>query len=272
MTRHVRTADGCRICYDEAGSGDPLILIHGFAQSAAVFGAQLEALAGRNRVIVPDLRGHGRSDKPSRGYRIARLAADVRELIFELGLTRVSLLGWSMGCAVVWSYWDLFGADRLHKLVLVDQSAMLVNRKGWTLGFLDPDQLFRQSDAIRADYPSWARGLTDLIAAGLPDSRKELLVEESLRLPTEAADALLFDHCANDWRDVIPTITVPTLVIGAKQSPVPADAMRWIASSIAGATLALFEMGHFMFIEEAEDFNRVVGDFLASAESHEERI
>lgn len=269
MTRHVRTADGCRLSYDEAGSGDPLVLIHGFAQSAAVFDAQLEGLAGRNRVIALDLRGHGRSDKPSHGYRIARLAMDVRELILELGLTRVSLLGWSMGCAVVWSYWDLFGADRLHKLVLVDQSAMLINRKGWTLGFLSPDQLIPQSDAIRADYPSWTRGLIDLIAAGLPDSRKELLVEEGLRLPTEAADALLFDHCTSDWRDVVATITVPTLVVGAEQSPVSTDAMRWIADSIPGATLALFETGHLMFIEEAEGFNRVVGDFLAGPSAGE---
>lgn len=61
---------------------------------------------------------------------------------------------------------------------------------------------------------------------------------------------------------------MPTLVVGARHGPVPAGAMRWIADRIPGAVFALFETGHLMFVQEAEAFDRLVGDFLASHALH----
>ena len=121
-TGQITTNDGCGLYYKEAGAGRPLVLIHGWSQSGAVFKRQLEGLSDRFRVIALDLRGHGQSDKPEYGYRIARLATDVRDFLAALDLREVTLLGWSMSCSVLWSYWDLFGPERLSKIVLVDQA------------------------------------------------------------------------------------------------------------------------------------------------------
>ena len=124
-TASVLTNDGVRIHYLEAGEGDPVVLLPGFSQSALEFDKQITDLSRDYRVIAMDHRGHGRSDKPAYGYRVSRLAADLRDLLDDLQLSEVVLLGHSLGCSVIWSYWDLFGGDRISRLILVDQPAVV---------------------------------------------------------------------------------------------------------------------------------------------------
>jgi pimeloyl-ACP methyl ester carboxylesterase len=80
---------------------------------------------------------------------------------------------------------------------------------------------------------------------------------------------LLFDHCAQDWRDVLPRIPVPTLVIGCDGSHVNPASQRYIADRIPEATLHVFPTteasSHFPFLENPAAFNRVVGDFLSES-------
>jgi non-heme chloroperoxidase len=71
---HVTTSDGVRLHYLEAGAGQPLVLIPGWSQTAAMYRHQLDGSHQSYRVIALDMRGHGESDKPTHGYRIARLA------------------------------------------------------------------------------------------------------------------------------------------------------------------------------------------------------
>jgi pimeloyl-ACP methyl ester carboxylesterase len=97
-------------------------MIPGFSQSAAEFGKQIDGLSRFYRVLAIDLRGHGESSKPDYGYRVSRLAADLRDFIESLELQNVTLLGHSLGCTVIWCYWDLFGGQRVSRLVLVDQT------------------------------------------------------------------------------------------------------------------------------------------------------
>lgn len=108
---YFTSKDGVRLFYDDIGRGRPLVLIHGWTFSGRFFHRNVPVLAENARVITVDLRGHGRSDKPDRGYRIPRLAADLRDLLLELDLRDVTLLGWSLGAPVIWSYLELFGRD-----------------------------------------------------------------------------------------------------------------------------------------------------------------
>jgi len=100
--RSIKTADGVRLNVLEAGRGKPLVLIPGWSQTAAQFRRQLEGLSDRYRVIAIDMRGHGDSDKPAHGYRIQRLAQDVRQALVAMDLQDVTILGHSMGCSVLW--------------------------------------------------------------------------------------------------------------------------------------------------------------------------
>lgn len=91
---------GTRIHYRVAGSGEPVVLIHGLGSSGDDWELQVRALAPRYRVIVPDLRGSGRSGKPRGPYRVQDFAADVWALLRRLGIERASLVGFSLGGAV----------------------------------------------------------------------------------------------------------------------------------------------------------------------------
>ncbi len=89
--------DGCNLHYEEYGHGTPLLLVHGLGSSTLDWEKQIPALAARYRVIVPDVRGHGRSDKPRERYSIAGFSADLIALIEHLNLGPTHYVGLSMG-------------------------------------------------------------------------------------------------------------------------------------------------------------------------------
>jgi non-heme chloroperoxidase len=116
------TSDGAEISYLEAGTGQPFIMIPGWSQTAEQWGAQIK-LEDAPRPCA--WRGHGDSNGVTHGFRITRLSKDVRDLIMALDLHDTVLMGHSMGCSVIWGYFDLWGSDRVAKLVLCDQSPFL---------------------------------------------------------------------------------------------------------------------------------------------------
>ena len=103
-SKYFRTNDGVRLHYLEAGGGKPLVLVHGFSQTAEQFKFQIEGLADRYRVITLDLRGHGESEKPNFGLKMHRLAEDLREALIAAKANDVTLLGHSMGRSVICAY------------------------------------------------------------------------------------------------------------------------------------------------------------------------
>ena len=98
--KSVTIAGGMSLRYQEVGEGKPLVMLHGWLQSAAEFKHQVSVLAENRRVIALDQSGHGESDKPAGGYRIAHLTADLRETLIALDFLDVDLLGHSMGCSM----------------------------------------------------------------------------------------------------------------------------------------------------------------------------
>lgn len=274
--KSVTISGGITLRYQEAGEGKPLVMLPGWSQSAAEFKYQIGALAGSRRVIALDQRGHGESDKPAGGYRIARLAADLREVLIALDLHDVDLLGHSMGCSVSWSYLDLFGPERLARLILVDQAAVATGNPSWPESerqaldclFADPMVLAAQHQSVLAAME--AEAVADLLSGMFTDgiSRHDLLwiAEENLKMPRDHAADLVYHHCMIDWRDLIPTIRLPTLVIGGDASVFSAHTQHWLAEQILGAECIIFgadEGGsHFMFYENPEKFNALVEAFL----------
>lgn len=93
-------ANGIRQFYLEAGAGPPVILLHGFPETSFAWRFQIPALAPYYRVIAPDLRGYGETDKPSEGYDKRTMANDIVELLKTLGVGRVALVGHDRGARV----------------------------------------------------------------------------------------------------------------------------------------------------------------------------
>jgi non-heme chloroperoxidase len=130
--RSFVTSDGVQLSYIRQGNGRPIVLVHGWSQCAEEFKYQIEPLSARYDVIALDQRSHGESQKVSYGLKISRLSKDLYEFLTELDLNDVTLLGHSMGSAVIWCYIDLFGPEHLSKIILVDQSPFLTADPHWT--------------------------------------------------------------------------------------------------------------------------------------------
>lgn len=111
--------DGIRLHYVIGGSGKPLLLIHGFAESWYTWSGILPALAGHFRVIVPDLPGIGSSDIPDVGYDKKTIAALLHGLIRQLGFGIINIAGHDIGLMVAYSYAAQFSGE-VGKLALMD--------------------------------------------------------------------------------------------------------------------------------------------------------
>lgn len=258
------TNDGVSIHYEVQGSGKTLVMLHGWDQSARAFCNNVLALAENYQVVTVDLRGHGESGKPSYGYRISRLAMDVKQLLDSLDLRDITLLGWSMGCSVVWSYWDLFRGDRLSKLILVDEPPLCLINDSNPDGFSNNPDLEDLKESLLNDTVNATKGFVDMMLH-TPEGKAQYgqqTLEESLKFPARECAHLLLNHVYTDWRDVIPTITLPTLVIAAKNSHVKVSNNEWTHAHIAGSQLKVFETAHMIFMEEPAAFNRAVAEFI----------
>ena len=275
-SKYFRTNDGVRLHYLEAGAGKPLVLLHGISQTAEQFKFQIEGLADRYRVIALDLRGHGESEKPNFGLKIHRLAEDLREALVAANADDVTLLGHSMGCSVIWAYWELFGADRLGKIVLTDEPPMLTSNPAWTPeeveaagSMLTPASLWETANARSGpDGEAAARVFIErCVSRNCLADLKEWMIQCTLRMAGKDAATLFLNHGCQDWRDIIPRITLPTLVIGGRVSLIPWKSLAWIAKQIPGAQLEIFEENeggnHFMFLENPTKFNQILSAFVA---------
>jgi non-heme chloroperoxidase len=267
-------ADGTIIRHLEAGDGRPLVLLPGWSQTSQTFSQQLTTLAQSWRVLAVDHRGHGRSSVPHVGYHIHRLAADLREVFVAQGLDHIHLLGHSMGCAVIWSYLELFGDDRIASLVLVDQMPCALRNPNWTDAraleagaSMDAAGLFAFTDLLRGEgVDPRAEFLAEVTSPGIASGDLDWLVAQSLTVDRRHAAELIFDVATHDWRSLMPHIELPTLVIAGDSVNVPIASQRWISRQIPRARFA--RVGgrrggtHFPFLENPNAFDAVLSKFL----------
>jgi non-heme chloroperoxidase len=267
----VRTNDGVELAYEERGAGRPLIMLPGWTCSTRFFQKNIEELARSCHVVAVDFRGHGPSEKVTHGHRIARYAQDIRDLILSLGLEDVTLLGWSMGASVCWSYLELFGTGGIAGHVSVDQSPRQYYDETWRWGqpgCYDAEALAVLITRIEYDPRSVARGLVRgcFGDAHTPaEGEVESLAREIDTCPPKVRSAIMTDHTHLDWRDFLPTLNIPVLVCVGRQSKVfPWRGSAWVGENVPGAETVFFEeSGHMPFYEEPENFNRVVGRFVS---------
>jgi pimeloyl-ACP methyl ester carboxylesterase len=106
-----------------------------------------------------------------------------------------------------------------------------------------------------------------MVTKNCPADVKEWMIQCSLRMSCKDAATLLLNHANQDWRDTIPRLTLPALVIAGRVSPIPWVAVAWIAKQIPNAKFEIFEENeggsHFMFVENPAKFNEIVSTFVA---------
>lgn len=260
------TVNGATLHYEDAGSGPPVVFVHGVWMSGRFFELQRPYFEQRYRTVVLDLRGHGRSQHVDSGHTVAGYARDLREVLEALGLEGAVLVGWSMGALVVWDYVRQFGCDGLRGIVVVDQSPSDYMWPDWPHGFLDFEGLCDVMAGVQTDREALARGFIPHMFKEPPsEADVAWMLEEILRPPASIASAIIFDQTVQDYRPVLPAVTVPALVVtGADEQLVPVAAEAYVAERMPDARLVVFEdSGHCPFLEEPDRFNRVVDEFVA---------
>jgi pimeloyl-ACP methyl ester carboxylesterase len=125
--------NGVKLHYLIAGEGDPVVLLHGFAETSHMWLPLIAKLAGKHTVIAPDLRGFGQSATPEGGYTKTAMAQDIHALVKSLGYARIRLVGHDIGLMVAYAYAAQY-ASEVDRLVLME--AFLPGVGDWNSVFL----------------------------------------------------------------------------------------------------------------------------------------
>jgi pimeloyl-ACP methyl ester carboxylesterase len=259
---------GVRLHYEELGEGQPVIFLHGLWASGRFFGKQLPYFGEGYRAIALDFRAHGGSDQTQRGHTVSTYARDLRAFMEALGIEDAVVVGWSMGAFVVWEYVRQFGTERMKAAVFVNATASDLNKDDWSYGFIDFEGLVGLMQAVQTDRPALVRGtMIPAMLSGEPSAEDAAwMTEEIVRMPEAIAGAICFDQMVADFRDVLGSVGVPSLVcFGRGDKLLPFEGAEHLRDSLPDARLVAFDnSGHMPFLEEADRFNAEVDGFLRS--------
>ena len=258
---------------DSGGTGRPVILIHGWPLSGASWENQVPALKQAGyRVITYDRRGFGASDKPDSGYDYDSLTTDLNNVIEQLGLIDVTLVGFSMGGGEVARYVASHGEDKLHSVVFAAAvPPFLMQSDDNPEGPLTQDKAKEMEDGLKADRATFFDGFTkDFFSANgelkVSEADRQKAIALCQQSDQGAALGCMKSFGTTDFRDDLRKVTVPTLVIhGDADGIVPLEGSgARTHAAIPGSELVVVPGApHGFNVSHSEEFNSALIKFLA---------
>jgi 3-oxoadipate enol-lactonase len=255
--------NGFNMHYEDHGTGIPLLFLHGFLLSGAMWEPQVAALSDIARVLTPDLRGHGASDAPPGAYSMDLLAEDCHSLLNALGIQPpVVLCGLSMGGYTSFAYYRRYP----HEVAAMILTATRASDDS-------PEAKAKRDEAIRIAEQVGPSAVVDIWLSKMMSPKtyanNPALVERwreiMERTPvTGIVGALMGMRDRPDSRPLLNQIKVPTLIIhGADDQLIPIQEAEAMHKGIVGSQMEVLpDAGHMPNLEQAELFNRLVCDFL----------
>ncbi|GAA5227653.1 alpha/beta fold hydrolase [Paeniglutamicibacter antarcticus] len=263
------TTDGVELNFIDTGSGPALVLLHGWGFSHRFFDGVVPALSRNLRVVALDLRGHGDSGAPRYQPRVARMGADLHELLGHLDLEEAAVLGWSLGSAVIWSMLENFGSQRVAAGIFCSQVPRQYLAEDWPWHHaqcFDDSGLARFQGQVHYQLETMIKEQVDEIcAAPVSEADRALFVNEMAKCPAAVRNAIMADHTRHDWRDFLQQLDLSTLVMtGQQDQAYDWRGVAWIGDHVPGAQTVLFpDSAHAIFHDEPERFVSAVLDFVA---------
>jgi pimeloyl-ACP methyl ester carboxylesterase len=259
----IGIADGIKLRYLVAGQGEPVILLHGFAQTSEMWRPLMAELGKTRTVIAPDLRGFGGSSKPPAGYDKKTMAQDIHALVEQLGLTHVRIAGHDIGLMVAYAYAAQY-PDEVERIALMDAflpgvgntDGIFLLRDKWHFHFYGetPLKLVKGRERIYFDH-FWSDFAADpKKSVSEADRRfytKAYAQPGAMKAGFEVFRA--FDQDAKDFRELAKTkLKVPMLVLTGERAS--GDFLiqqgRMVADNVEGVTVR--GSGHWL-MDEAPD-------------------
>jgi pimeloyl-ACP methyl ester carboxylesterase len=271
-TKSGANLDSISIFYQEYGEGIPVIFIHGWPLNSEMWEYQLLELSKHHiRCIAYDRRGFGKSDRSWQGYDYDTLADDLNELITQLNLSKVILIGFSMGGGEVARYIGKYGTEKLSKVAFVSsvtpyKMRSAENPEGSTKGSIDAT-----IDAIIKDRPAFLAGFGKKFYgvehAHQSVSQELLNWNQNLCLMSSAKASIDCVHAFSetDFRNDLQKIDIPVLIIhGDADKIVPISGSgNKTAELIKHAKYIVYQDApHGLFITEKEKLNTDLLDFI----------
>jgi non-heme chloroperoxidase len=263
--------------YEDLGSGQPVVLIHGYPLNGHSWERQTTALIEAGyRVIAYDRRGWGRSSQPTAGHDYDTYAADLNELLGQLNLTDIVLAGFSMGTGEVTRYLGTYGSDRVEKAVLFGAIPPFLLKTDDNPEGVDSAVFEGIKEQVLRDRYVWFKQFFDdfyNVDKLAPDRISEQAWQASFQVAAGASPHATYacvDTWLTDFREDLPKIDVPTLVVHGTEDrilPIAATADR-LPDLIADARLVRVDGGpHNIGWTHPELVNRALLEFLAEPSS-----
>lgn len=248
--------DGVNIFYEASGEGPAILLSHGYGATSQMWAGQLELLSRDHRLIVWDMRGHGRTDSPEDPscYSEAETVDDMAAILDAEGVERAVIGGLSLGGYMSLAF-NVAYPERTDALMLFDTGPGYNNpkaREGWNTGMAIPRAEALERDGLAALGGSEeVRVSTHRSAAGLARAARGMLAQ--------------FD---NRIIQSLSSIDKPTLVLVGEHDEPFLTGTDYMVNKIPGSTKAVIpNAGHAANIDNPADFNDAVSSFLESLPS-----
>jgi pimeloyl-ACP methyl ester carboxylesterase len=270
MKKTAQLPDGVTLAYIDTGNptGPPVVLIHGYTDNARDWVPLLPYLSKRFRLILVDIRGHGKSSKPECCYTRLDFAYDIKLLLDALSIRRADVIGHSLGSIIAQTFAE-YWPERTDRIVLVSSTG------GRPPGSTAPPQfdfaaeIRKLKDPIDPDSPfmiAWWDSPTPVNPDFIRRQR-----QDSAAIPLNVWLAVLDQALPGattytDLQSTLPRLKAPTLLIWGSKDPLMEEPVRkTLRDALPGAQVKVFEgLGHNPFWEDPAAVARVINAFLGA--------
>ncbi|MGQ5261206.1 alpha/beta fold hydrolase [Micromonospora sp. ZYX-F-536] len=258
--------------YEDHGTGQPVVLIHGFPFNGATWEKETNALLNAGyRTITLDRRGFGNSAQPAFGYDYNTFAADLDVLMTELDLSDVTLVGHSMGTGEVVRYLGNYGSRRVSRAVLLSPLQPMLGKANDNPEGVDRGLFTGFQQAIIKDRFAYLTQFCDAFF-NYSENKGKLVSEEAYRahwqigaMASGRATHNSVDAWLEDFRPDLPKIDVPVLIVqGDKDNvlPLPVTGQRLAPMLPTSQLITLKGAPHGIPWTHADDVNKAIMDFM----------
>jgi pimeloyl-ACP methyl ester carboxylesterase len=258
--RTLALSDGVELAYLEMGDprGRAVVLIHGYTDNARDWVPLIPYLSGKERLIVVDIRGHGRSSKPDCCYARVDFAYDIKLLLDALKVDRADVVGHSLGSVIAQTFAE-YWPEHTRKVVLISST-------GGPKPFIPPDyvsEIRKLKEPIDPDSPfmiAWWSSPTRVSEEFIRRQR-----QDSARIPLKVWLAVLDQSLyTTDLQATLPRLKAPCLLIWGQADPLVGEDMRsTLREALPDARVKIFDrLGHNPFWENPRGVASVIDEFL----------
>lgn len=248
--------DGLRINYTDSGSGECILLLHGWGSNITLFNGITQQLSSKMRVVAPDMPGFGESDEPKTAWRVDDYVDFTGKFCAKLGISKAVLLGHSFGGRVIIKLVTRNDpAVQAEKLILTDSAGIMPKR---SLKSKLSTKIYKAGRAVMSTKP---------MSAMFPDA------VENMRNKRGSADYLaaspimrqtLVNTVNEDLTELLPKIKQSTLLIwGDNDDATPLSDGQTMENLIPDSGLAVIKgAGHYSFLDDPYTYSRILASFL----------